>query len=132
ARPETRVFRSAGDVGAEFLGEGSVHRRDVDAHLLEYAATHDRHHAAAALGLALARRPFPGAPLEAAGRIAGERPRLQLVFQPLERGADPVPQLLEPTPRALLSVAVVRHLPSTPREIRRSAGALRPAPSPPR
>ena len=46
--PEARVVGGAGDVLAEFRRELAVHGRAVDADLLEHAAVHHRHHAAAA------------------------------------------------------------------------------------
>ena len=67
---EARILLGARDLAAELRAELAEHRRDVDAHLLEHAAAHERHRAAAAIlavgpGLAL-----PRLALEAAGRAA--------------------------------------------------------------
>ena len=70
-----------------------MHGGDVDTHLLEDAAPHDRHRAATAAGA------LPGLGLEAAG--AGTC-GLRLVFDRLEGGADIVPQRLEPRAGAFL------------------------------
>src|SRR5690606_24508307 len=66
ARPEAGVLRRARYLAAELLGEFAVHGRDVDADLLENAAAHDRHDAAATA------RPLPRPALEAAGAAIGE------------------------------------------------------------
>ncbi len=65
--PEARILVRAGDLAAELGRELAVHRRDVDADLLEDAPAHHRHDAAAAraAGMVLA---VPGLALEAAGR----------------------------------------------------------------
>ena len=73
-----------------------MHGRDVDADFLEYAAPHDRHHAAAAAGA------LPRLALEAAGSGAGG---LRLVLDRLEGGADLVPKRLEPRAGAFLASA---------------------------
>jgi hypothetical protein len=86
---EPRVLVRAGHVLGHLRREGPVHRRDVDADLLEQAAVHHRHHAAAA-GLAI-----PGLALEAAGRAGIEVGR-GLVLQAFEFGADLVAQAFEP------------------------------------
>ena len=71
----------------------------MHADLLEHAAVHHRHDAAAA-GRAAMIGALPGRAHEAAGRAVAERGiRRQRVFQRLERRADVVAQCLEPGAR---------------------------------
>ena len=94
--PEARVVVGAGNFLAEFRRELAVHGRDVHADLLEHAAVHHRHHAAAA-GRAGVVGALPRRAHEAAGRAIGERrARRQRVLERLERRADVVAQPLEP------------------------------------
>ena len=65
-RPEARVLGRARDLAAELRREFAVHGRDVDADLLEHAAAHQRHDAAAA-GRAAVVGARPGLAREAAG-----------------------------------------------------------------
>src|SRR5690625_2514864 len=100
-RPEARIFGQPRDLaprsqralrlGAELTIDG----RDIDADLLEAAAAHDRHDAAALIAFALARASGL-APLETAGGQVGMGARGLFVFEGLEGGADPVLQLAEP------------------------------------
>ena len=90
--PEARIVVGAGNLLAEFRRELAVHGRAMHADLLEHAAVHHRHHAAAArrAGMigALPRRAH-----EAAGRAIGQRrARGQRVLERLERRADVVAQ----------------------------------------
>ena len=62
--PEARVLLGAGHLLAELGRELAVHGRGVDADLLEDAAMHHRHDAAAALAVVA----LPRRALEAAGR----------------------------------------------------------------
>ena len=77
ARPEARVLLGAGNVLAELGRELAVDGGDVDADLLEDAAVHLRHDAAAAVGAAmvgaLPRRPARSGRRAGrqAGRVAG-------------------------------------------------------------
>src|SRR6185312_11618020 len=95
ARPEARILLRTRDLLAEFLGEGAVHGRDVDAGLLQHAAVQDRHLAAAALGTAFLGA-LPRLALEATGRPAGERAARELGLDRLEGGAQSVAQGREP------------------------------------
>jgi hypothetical protein len=103
-RPEARIVRGARDLRAEFGRELAVHGRAMHADLLEHAAVHHRHHAAAA-GCAGEIRALPRRAHEASRRAIGQRrARRQRIFQRFERGADVVAQLLEPGACAGLSV----------------------------
>ncbi len=100
AGPEPAVALGPGHLLAELGAELAPDRGDVHAHLLEHAAAHERDHAAAAAG------PVPGPALEAPrGDVAVRGARI-IVLDRLERGADPVAQLLEPGARHLGLVAV--------------------------
>ncbi len=101
-REEARVLRRAGDLAAELGAELAEHGRDVDAHLLEHAAAHQRHGPAAAILAVRALLALPDLALEAAGRLVAMR-ALQLVLDPLELGADAVAQAAEPGTRPLPS-----------------------------
>src|SRR5688572_16960761 len=103
AGPEGAAFSRAGDLLAELLAEAAEHRGDVDPDLLEHAALHHRHGAAAAVAAAGV-GPLPGGALEPAGGQIAVTRRGKLVLQPLEGGADPVAQLLEPRARLALMV----------------------------
>ncbi len=96
ARPEARVLLGARNLLGEFRGKGAVHGRGVAADLLEHAAGHQRHDAAAALSPVLLGA-GPRGLHEAAGgfaRAAGKA--FGLVLDPLERRANLVAQMLEP------------------------------------
>ena len=73
-RPEARIGVGAGDVLAEFRRELAMHGRAMHADLLEHAAVHHRHHAAAAR-LAGMVGALPGRALETARRAIGQRRR---------------------------------------------------------
>src|SRR5690606_20712643 len=98
-RPEARVFLRALHLLAELLREFAVHGRDVDAHLLEDAAMHDRHLAAAFVMCPIAALPWRA--LEAPGRAVRQRAG-QFVFKAFELGADQVAQFAEPGLRPFL------------------------------
>ena len=102
--PEARIVGRARDLRAEFRRELAVHGRAMHADLLEHAAVHHRHHAAAA-GRAGVIGALPRRAHEAARRALGERRAgRQRIFQRFEGRADVVAQLLEPGARAGLSV----------------------------
>src|SRR5690606_32199902 len=90
-----------------------VDGRDVDTDLLEHAAPHDRHHAAAGiLGLSTARTGWapPSLTLEAPGRPIFRQRLGQFVFQSFESRADTVAQRFEPDTRRLATlVCTSRH-----------------------
>ena len=100
--PEARVLLGAGNLLGEFGRKGPVHGRGMAAHLLEHAARHQRHDAAAAFGAALlAAR--PRRLHEAAGRLAlATGKAVGRILDRFERGADLIPQMLEPGAGALL------------------------------
>jgi hypothetical protein len=91
--PEARILRRAGDLLAEFRAELAPDGRDIDPDLLEDAAAHGRHHAAAATGT------VPGLAREAPRRQPGMGAVRQLVLDLLESVADAVAQGFEPVPR---------------------------------
>src|SRR5690606_32932106 len=64
--PEAGVFRCAGDLGAELRRELAVHRRGVDADLLEDPPAHEAHDAATAIAASVVRAP-PRLTLEVSG-----------------------------------------------------------------
>lgn len=92
ARPETRVLLGAGNLLAERVREFAENRRDVDPGLLENAAAHDRHDAAAAIPLAAGFiGALPAFPRETARRrVLSAAGRGVFVLQPLEGQADAV------------------------------------------
>ena len=95
ARPEARVLLGARHLLAELGRELAVHRRGVDADLLEDAAMHHRHDAAAALAvvaLPVASARSGRAPTRHAGRSS-------VILDRLEGRADAVAQRLEPGAR---------------------------------
>ena len=86
----------AGNLRAEFRGELAEDGGDVHAHLLEDAAVHDRHDAAAARHAGMV-GPLPGGTDETAGlAVAERRLRGQLVLHRFEGSADRVAQLCKP------------------------------------
>ncbi len=102
ACPEARVLVGARDLLGEFRREGAIDGRSVAADLLEHAAMHERHDAAAAVGAAvvLAR---PGGPLEAAGLLpfaAGHA--FGVILDSFEAGTNQPLKLGEPGARAIL------------------------------
>ena len=100
---KARVVGGAGNLLAEFRGEFAEHRRDMDADLLEYAALHHRHDAAATRRAAVVGA-VPGRAYEAAGRAIGERGAGgEGVLQILECGHDLVAQRLKPGAGALFA-----------------------------
>src|SRR5690606_16623811 len=73
-----------------------VDGRDVDSDLLEHAAVHDRHHAAAAVAAAMVDA-LPGRAHESSRWPVGQRsPGGEVVFHRLEGGGDAVAQVGEP------------------------------------
>src|SRR5690606_8493198 len=92
--PEARAFFSAVHLGGEFGRELPEDGGDVDADLLEDAAAHDRHLAAAAIGPGVVPA-LPWVALEAAGLAIGQRAG-DRVLEGLEAGAEPVAELPEP------------------------------------
>src|SRR5579871_3155687 len=92
---EAGILLGAGDLLAELRAELAVHGRDVDADLLEHAAAHDRHDAAASVFALLAALAPPGLALERAGRQVAVRAG-ELALDLLETGADAVAQAFEP------------------------------------
>ena len=143
--PEARVVLRAVHLLAELFRERAMHGRDMNADLLENAASHDRHFAAAFVFHAVAAR--PGRALEASGGLPGER-ACQFGFDFLEFGADQVAKLAKPGRGAGLSLLGLRvgggshgrflilaslawaptYLPVPSRESRRFAARLPPAP----
>ncbi|MNJ45501.1 hypothetical protein D3C77_405990 [compost metagenome] len=94
---EPRVVLGAGHVLGVVGRKGPVHGRAVDPDLLEQAAVHHAHDAAAALG------PVPGRADEAAG-LAGEQLGGGGVLQGLQGSVNPVAQGLEPDAGALAAL----------------------------
>ncbi len=95
-------WSAPGICSREFGGEGAVHGRGVAADLLEHAAGHQRHDAAAAVRAVLLGA-GPNGLDEAAGRLAvAAGQALGVVLDLLERGANVVAQMLEPQPGTLL------------------------------
>src|SRR5690606_22133676 len=120
ARPEARILVRAGYLLPHLLGEGAVDGRNVDADLLEDAASHDRHDAAARIrgratrrvfcGSRLADRSLPGLAFEAPGLPPIRHRPGQFVFQSFERRADAVAKRFEPDTRRLaMLVCTDRH-----------------------
>src|SRR3990172_12223765 len=103
ARPEAWVVLGARNLLGEFRGKSSVHGRGVAADLLEHAAGHQRHDAAAAV-LAALLGAGPRGLHEAGGsfpRAAGKA--LGLVLYLFEACANLVAQMLEPEAGARVS-----------------------------
>ena len=98
ARPEARIVGRTRDPVPELGRERAVHRREVDADLLEHAALHDRHLAAAPVA-AVFRGPLPDGALEPAGRSGAS---FVGVLERLEGGAEPVAEGPEPRRSAFL------------------------------
>ncbi len=90
--PEARVVIGAGDLLGELGREGAVDGGGMHADLLEDAAMHQAHGAAATVGARVIGA-LPGRALEAAGRPIGkECGSWQVVLDPLEGRADVVAQ----------------------------------------
>src|SRR5690606_26812103 len=102
-----------------------VHGRHMHADLFEETPAHHAGDAAALVGDAVAAP--PRRPHEATGRARIERGR-RLIFQRLERRANLVAQLLEPSLRP--GFAFLAHVRTSPRP--RFAALPRSAPPPPR
>ena len=84
----------AGNGFREFGREASVYGRNIDTDLLEHAALHDRHHAAAGVFSGLRRAATT--PCARNARRDGPKARPCIRPRSLELGADAVAQLLEP------------------------------------
>jgi hypothetical protein len=97
------ILAGAGNLGAELGRELAKDGRAVDADLLEDAARHHAHDAAAAVGAGVVGA-HPGLAAEAACRLGGAG---ELVLQRLEAGADVVAQRLEPAAGLHLAVGEV-------------------------
>ena len=95
--PEARILVGTGDLTAKLGREFTVYGGNMDADLLENAAMHHGHDAAATLcpGAVGA---LPGRAFEAPGRLVGQRTGeiADLVLQVFKSLADTVSQLLEP------------------------------------
>src|ERR1700722_5383474 len=100
ARPEARVFRSAGDFRTEFGGEFAEHGRDVDPDLLKDTAFHQRDRAAAARLIAVGA--LPVAAREPRRRGAGE-----IILDRFEFGANAIAQRGEPLGGALTQAQIL-------------------------
>src|SRR5262245_40781806 len=114
ARPESAALAGARDLLAELLAEGAEDGGNVDTALLEHAPAHQRHCAAAAIAAGNV-GPVPRLAIEPSGRQVAMAGGCKLIFQPLEGGADPVAQRLEPGTGLLLVVRWIgTHEPGNP------------------
>src|SRR5258708_30114338 len=122
-RKEAWILRGARDLAAELGTELAEYCRDVDAHLLEHAAAHDGHAAAAAI---LAVRPAlapPSLALELSGRQLAMCPG-EIILELLEGGANAVAQALEPGAGLFLALGKRRLVGQRRGALRAGGGAL--------
>ena len=90
------ILGGAGDLAAELGAELAEHGRDVDTDLLEHAAMHQSHGAAATILAAGAGLAFPVLTGEATGRKLAVG-ACELILDLLERGTNPLAQRSEPS-----------------------------------